>query len=184
MRKFLRYTSTSLTFISLVLAILTSIAWENSHYRWTIVEIVKVDRVILTGQGWPRVIFAGRDLTVGNFAGGLKMSVGTEHGDQYDATGYRFRFDSRDVPFRPKAQRFYFESTYCHEDWYGWRWCPQLDVPHYVLVLMFSMLPGVWLFRRCFRRRPVGFCRCGYDLRQSPDRCPECGTVVVLGRRQ
>lgn len=45
-----------------------------------------------------------------------------------------------------------------------------------------SGVPGVWigyLELRRFRGRARGLCvECGYDLRSSPDRCPECGSMV------
>jgi hypothetical protein len=36
---------------------------------------------------------------------------------------------------------------------------------------------AVWIVGRFVDRNPRGFCTsCGYDLRASPERCPECGT--------
>lgn len=50
-------------------------------------------------------------------------------------------------------------------------------VPHWFVALAAGLLAAGWLFfGRPWRRR--GYCReCGYDLRATPDRCPECGAV-------
>jgi hypothetical protein len=52
---------------------------------------------------------------------------------------------------------------------------------HWLLVALGAALPTtrflVWLRRR--RSPGAGLCsKCGYDMRATPDRCPECGTVA------
>lgn len=78
-----------------------------------------------------------------------------------------------------------------YREWHGSQWdnvarTPQAYVGHrlrfpiaYLLVL-FGGYPVLILIRRPLRRRrrlKRGLCvTCGYDLRGSPERCPECGS--------
>jgi hypothetical protein len=58
-------------------------------------------------------------------------------------------------------------------------------VPFWLFATLAAALPAIWYrrFRREWRRRfrlSHGLCvSCGYDIRASESRCPECGAVPV-----
>jgi hypothetical protein len=57
-------------------------------------------------------------------------------------------------------------------------------IPWWAVSPPLAVLPALRLRRRLIprRRRATGRCpACGYDLRATPDRCPECGGVPVKG---
>jgi hypothetical protein len=66
-----------------------------------------------------------------------------------------------------------------------------MTIPCWLLVVVSGALPGVRFYRAAMarwrewrlerrRRRNKGACAgCGYDLRATPQRCPECGMVVA-----
>jgi len=58
-----------------------------------------------------------------------------------------------------------------------------LRLPDWFLMLLFARLPAGWarvIWRRR-RRRKLGLCvACGYDLRATPARCPECGAESAI----
>jgi hypothetical protein len=60
----------------------------------------------------------------------------------------------------------------------GWNTSMPLGVPGALLLYVMVIL-NRW-HRQLRKREHAGLCpSCGYDLRATPDRCPECGTAVA-----
>ncbi len=57
-----------------------------------------------------------------------------------------------------------------------------VGIPFWFIAPMIATL--FYLFTRRQKRHKPGYCRtCGYDLRATRDRCPECGTIpTYLGQ--
>ena len=63
-------------------------------------------------------------------------------------------------------------------------------LPCWHAALLSAAFPAVWLISRLGRRRvarqrrEAGCCvRCGYDIRATPDACPECGATAAAAAR-
>jgi hypothetical protein len=65
-----------------------------------------------------------------------------------------------------------------------WRstYLTRVTTPYSLPAAIFGVPPAIWVYRRhrVGLRRRAGCClACGYDLRATPDRCPECGTTAA-----
>jgi len=83
------------------------------------------------------------------------------------------RFDAGWGQADPAATRWYTGAT--KKDYF-------IKAPHWAFAIVLAIAPLAWLIalRKRLQIRRRGECRvCGYDLRATPERCPECGAVPL-----
>jgi hypothetical protein len=182
-RRLARYTFNALTVLSLLLCVGTVVMWVRSY------------RVVQWGVWAPAVTSNkgyGFESRLGEIT--LKLMVSSDPLDAYES-------ECQSVPVSARmreGQRLWLE----HESWHGFSLTTddfanlrrqygtwhRASAPYWFAVLCLGFLPLARLFHRHrLRKVPVGHCpTCGYDLRATPDRCPECGEfppTAILARR-
>jgi hypothetical protein len=159
-----------LTALSLLLCVAVAGCGVRERFKWD---------MICHRSRFAEWLFWSRDgsLTVGRAAGDAGGGVFTFH-DGWD-------WETEQVQGPSSWGAFSYEGPgKAGQRRRGFVW---VEFPHWFGALVFAALPAVRLARRLSRARwPVGYCpACGYDLRATPGRCPECGThgTVRDGRR-
>jgi hypothetical protein len=164
-KRFRRWLFNGLAVLSLPLCILWLALWPLSFFREIcVIRTNQQSNIILR-------ILPGYLLVIYQGGPGMIPKIGA-HPDRWE-----FYFDP---PLKgvPILWNFSILPTY-----FGRPGIPnfrvrRVTVPLWVLVLV-SGIP--WASRHIWKRlhyRATGSCHvCGYDLRATPDRCPECGTI-------
>jgi hypothetical protein len=169
-RRIGRYILNGLTILSLVLCVATAAFWVRSHWRG--------DQF---GLGFPNQMYF--EIQSGN--GDLVLSEGR---DNFSNGFLVFRASWKMGPFWVNrvpmdGELRFWGFSYAEGVWLMQgrptmiRW---LTIPSWGALTLFTLLPSFRLYRSLRRQRAakVGRCRkCGYDLRATPDRCPECGMI-------
>jgi hypothetical protein len=163
---FRRRLFTFLTILSLLLCLATVALWGRSYW---LRDLLERDSGEPTNMQYDDISSDGGELRARIIRVTGKTPSGPTNGLLHDA-----------LPLHPQLRSirfphfgYYFEST-------GGGSVRALLFPHWFIAILFAILPAIRLrsILRTRRRHRIGLCpHCGYDLRATPDRCPECGHV-------
>jgi hypothetical protein len=183
----LRRLFTILSALSLLLCVATAVLWVRSLRRVDQVACVGAseDAYIRTVSAWTlngklvvtnrKEVLVGEDLPA-SFTVAAESRVLSPDGaglieQSLEMTGFHFAgFGWHPVDEEAHYRLAGFKET-----------GGDVTVPFWFLAAAFAVAPLCWLRRRQARRVRGGCLKCGYDLRATPSRCPECGAVASDG---
>lgn len=197
MRKLGRILRRVLTALSLLLFVAVLAAWVRGYWSWDRVSVVRASS---DDAGWGEIAWCieVRDgqidfMQFSYFAGSHQLrDSGVVPESGWSMYIRRFRVRSQGYP---RSSSSFSWNHQAHRVTPTWRRPKDLDsyvsiheiaFPCWMAAIVFGALPswqGLAWWRAARRRRRAslaGRCvKCGYDLRASPLRCPECGTAVA-----
>jgi hypothetical protein len=166
----------------MMLATTAAVAWIRTFAYWDILHWYRPATI----QGIPVIKMYQLDLSSGT----ANLNVGFIRYSRFTAEALALpfshkRFSPHCPPFAllGPSQSFGFGYRY---DFFPERLAGNIGgegvgIPLWLPLVLFGIAPTIWLAaklrsRRREQRRAKGLCaNCGYDLRATPDHCPECG---------
>jgi hypothetical protein len=165
---------------SLLLAVATGAAWVRSYFVRDLISFGRQDGNCHVAQS-----ILGNIHLLSNLDGGC--SGGVSYNADRLARGAIWNGGMSSYPVNVERHLGFVWQTYAHVPT-DYAFLGTLTtrhrlivIPYWSLAALFAIAPG-WRLLQSIRGRRVtpGVCRgCGYDLRATPDRCPECGRVVA-----
>ena len=148
---------------SLLLFIAAAAGWSRSYAAHDSVYFESDEHGYLASSSRGRLRLLRRDMT-------------------YDSRGVQYasyppiELEGRDAP----GTNAFLGAAYGTSGFGGApaRW---INLPYWMPCAAACVVPVGWLWhrRRIARRASYGLCRqCGYDLRATPEQCPECGAAA------
>jgi hypothetical protein len=168
--------------LSLLLFVLVIAIWVRSHFaldeyflHWNVNQIGNRRSLLLqSDRGGFQVCWGEQTASPQAFDGRYLPTI---HADHFPLSGKPFNsVASKAHWFNINRYSIHYASnSSLNEDWtsiFGSIW---------LIAILAAILPTIWFVRfRKLRGAKLhsGHCPiCGYDLRATPDRCPECGTI-------
>jgi hypothetical protein len=163
-----------LTLVSLILCTTAILLWPLSYFQ-------KFERELITdANGWHVLVVWWGNGRIGAEWWSISESIETRQAiqDRWAQGEGRKRF-YLDLP--PHGVIHFFDSL-VEEDQERCRAARvyDFDIPILYWIPVTGALPALWFYKRMKLKchKAVRCPNCGYDLRATPDRCPECGKTT------
>jgi hypothetical protein len=179
---------TFMSFLSIILPVAACGAWVRSYWLVEQIDWHPSNKADMPFNVYSVESFRGI-LTIQRYQ--FRDYMDRRASDGFPPQYYRHTVDKREV-WVSKTERInakvvgvrFLGFAFLNNDQLGPDWLRNvhfIDIPYWFIAGL-SAIPGIiWLIRKLRRRQQKGFyacAKCGYDLRASKDRCPECGTPI------